>query len=360
MWLPSSPSTSATHGVAHEHFPLPRTQSSPWGRSAAFVGRLSRIRREHGQTSALLWTSGISIALGAASLAAGMLVEDQGWVQDRPLLAIVFSGLTGALFGTPVVLLAVERISFVQAQKAQRVAAGTLAGTAADRLADAIRRLVAFTDSPALVPAINRLGETARRVEAQRELWRSKFKARAEPSSCPGRVSPDLEPRLWADLAEAAADARTLIDEIDAAGEALSSVIGDDEQRRRLASQASAAWRFIDDKVKPRLLEIDAPWLDQALSGYLQTVFHKSAPRGAQISRLSKALERGRDRLVAVAVRPQRLLGSGSHSFTEADLVGWIDLDIGAALTELEDLRRLEERVTLALHQLRRAAHAGP
>jgi hypothetical protein len=187
----------------------------------------------------------VSLSLGAVVLVLGLTFEGQPWVQDRPFLTNVVSGLCGALFGIPFALFVVQRIARTQAEQVQRKAAHKIARWAADQLVDAVRRLAAFTDSTDLLPAISHIGVVARRIEEIREVWRGRFsEAISQAAMVYGHMDhpgPDLV-ALQPDLDKAAAEARSLLAALDTVSAELHRLIGDNATRRYLASEVAASW----------------------------------------------------------------------------------------------------------------------
>jgi len=305
--------------------------------------------------SGLQWFCLASFTLGAACLAFGLIIEGEPWVADHPFGVNVASGVTTALFGIPFAILIVQRLIQSNERKARRAAVQGAAEWAADQLVATTRRLVAFTDDPALVATINDLGTLARSIEACRQEWASRYEQPfREAVLIYGRTHGDLVPdeELSAALDRGASEARKLIAELDATRGHLRELIGDDFIRRQHLLAVAAARSFVDEQVKPRLIGADTPETAGELFSFLMNGLGDLRD-GAAISRLTTAFDGARRELQAVVDTPARLVSATGHAW-HAPFYYDHELDqVSEARAEVAAIRQLETQAAEGARRLR-------
>jgi hypothetical protein len=313
---------------------------------------LERRRRNRG----VIIFSGFSVTLGLILLALGLLFEPEPWVQSRPFLVNLVSGLTGALFGIPFALLVIQRISFAQAQAAQEASARRIAKSGAEQLVRTTRRLAAFTDNPDLASAVSEFGDLASRIADYATRTRARFDSaiNAAARAYGGGIPPDLD-LIRPELTETAAEAGRLLSEIDRFTTRLTSLIGSDVERNHLAAEASASWRFIDDHVKPRLIEVGADWIDRDLFAFLRTNLYNAGPQPTALSNARNFFDSYRTRrtLTEMFESPDTIVNPSSSNVLFATLVPFYYIQlVEDCHAELDKFRQIDEKAGVAAAQL--------
>ena len=115
--------------------------------------------------AALLKGTIFSFIVGFVLLVLGIRGDSNGWWNDRPFLVNVISGLTGACFGIPLVLVVLNRISETVSMQAERQSVLRLAATSCSDLSQAISN--GYGDMLTWVTTVNQLQEAARSIYNQ-------------------------------------------------------------------------------------------------------------------------------------------------------------------------------------------------
>lgn len=315
----------------------------------------------------IVWVAaGVSLTLFAVVLALGITFEGEPWVENRPFTTNLVSGFCAALFGLPFALLVVQYISRVQAEHLQRKSAEKLARWAAEQLVDSVRRLAEFTHNAALAPAVHAMEASGRAMEEWRLRWQSDLapvisSATAAYTGAPG-VGPDRATLIAASrtqLAEMAREARVVVGSARTRGHSLRVMIGDDDRRRYHAAEVGAAWAFTDEHVRPRLVEVEAEWIERELYGYLRTSMYPSVSSGAQLDSVVSMLDDAMRTLEQIAREPESVISSTTHNRLYMPLFLPSHFDqIGRAIAEIEAIQQLEVHAVQGADQLRNLA--GP
>jgi hypothetical protein len=205
--------------------------------------------------SLLMW------AAAAAGTAAGVIGDQNGWWDTHAFLTNLASSLVAALFGVPLALIVIRRISASESNRLDRAAAVQFARLTMGRLTEDLTRLL---PQPAEAGALSyRLRDLDARVQALPEQ----------------RFGPDLTRVLteWTELAGAVPPG-----------------IGPGPDAADAVRDAEATWHFLCRHVTPRLQIYEVEWLSRSVIDRMEVLFE-------QAERFTRGRVREIDRLTETA-----------------------------------------------------------
>jgi hypothetical protein len=178
--------------------------------------------------------------VGGCLLALGLAADQFGWWTTRPFLTNLVSGVTSACFGVPFALLILASFTAHQAEQIQRTNAENLFDGALDTLANWARRVTSSQSHDRLDVALDSL--TSRVLD---------------------HIEPVTDPREGVPgLADAVSDLQKFLTTN------FSFVVDMTEHWASTCAQ----WRFMDDYVKPRMVEQRLDWIRADAAARLDTI----------------------------------------------------------------------------------------
>jgi hypothetical protein len=202
--------------------------------------------------------------LGVLTTAAGVLGDAQGWWTDRPFLTNLVSSLAGALFGIPIALIVIQRITALETYRRERQDVVRFARVTIDDLLD---NLTGLSREPDLISGL---------VDRLRQLA--------------DELLPALPRRGYGTgLAEVLTEWREVL-------VLWPEVFVDQTQASRILRRADVHWRFFRNHVEPRLRRHQVTWVSTADADTVGRLLSATAVHyrdcGEQEEELADAAER--------------------------------------------------------------------
>lgn len=269
------------------------------------------VRRLWAETSpGLRTTSLIMWATAAAGTFAGILGDHEGWWADQAFLTNLTSSLVTALFGVPLALIVIRRISAVESSRLDRAAAVQFARLTVDRLIET------------LAPVLRDPAEAVVLKDRLRDL---DARLRTRPEHRFGPASAQV-------LAEWTAVAN-----------ALPTAVGTGIEAADAIREAEATWRFLVLHVAPRLQIHEVAWLSRSVTDRVEVLLDRADRFARADAQETKRLaEAARGVLSQLAAEP------GAQRLRHDDIDVWVGVEeqVDVLLAGVTGLVELRETVT--------------